>query len=77
MAKVQYFKSIKKTNRFNKNQKVWIRYNFANHLYLFFRWRGNGRWINGICDKLAPFVGKIKTIEVDDIFANRINNYKQ
>ncbi len=24
-AKVKYFKSTKKTNRFNKNQKVWVR----------------------------------------------------
>ena len=70
---VKYFKSTAKTNRFKQNQKVWVRYEFANHLDLFFRWRGNGRWVTGTCDKFAPFVGNIKAIDVDNSFADRIH----
>ena len=70
---VKYFKSKKQTKRFRENQKVWIRYEYGNHLQLFFKWRGNGRWVTGICDKFAPFVGEIKTIDVDESFAKRIH----
>ena len=77
MGTVKYFKATKKTNRFNENQKVWIRHEFANHLWLFFKYRGKGRCIEGICDKFSNFVGEIKTIDVDDNFADRIHgNFK-
>jgi len=72
MKKVQYFKIIRRTNRFRKNQKVWVRYNYANHLEVFFKWRGNGRYVTGIIDKFEKCIGEIKTIEVEDIFADRI-----
>ena len=72
MRKVQYFKSTKQTNRFNKNQKVWIRSSLGNHFVVWFRYRGRGRFVSGICDKSALYVGEIHTIEVDEHFANRI-----
>ena len=72
MREVQYFKATKQTNRFNKNQKVWIKLNMANCLMVWFKYRGKGRYVSGMCDKLAPYVGEIKTIEVDDSFAERI-----
>ena len=69
---VQYFKALKQTKRFNKNQKVWIRHNYANNLEIRFKWRGKGRYVNGDIDKFAPSVGEIKTIPVDIDFAKRI-----
>ena len=70
--KIEYFKATKKTRRFNKNQKVWISLNCANHLYINFKWRGKGRYVRGIIDKHIPTVGEIKEIEVDKIFGERI-----
>lgn len=69
---VEYFKAVKKTNRFNANQKVWIRQNLANSLWIWFRWRGNGRYISGTIDKFSPSVGEIKKIDVSEAFASRI-----
>jgi hypothetical protein len=73
MSAVQYFKAQKQTNRFRQNQRVWVRADCGNHLKLFFRWRGSGRYVSGVEDKFSPVVGEIKTIEVDESFANRIN----
>ena len=70
--KDEYFQAKTKTNRFNANQRVWIRSNHANHLLVWFRWRGSGRYVSGILDKFAGCVGEIKEIEVDDGFARRI-----
>ena len=72
MREVQYFKAVKSTNRFRENQKVWIRQDFANHLWIRFKYRGKGRYVNGTIDRLAPAVGELKTIEVDDEFGDRI-----
>ena len=70
---VQYFKAQEKSNRYRKGQKVWVRFNFANHLYTYHKWRGNGRYVEGIIDKDSPLIGEIKTIEVDNDFAERIS----
>ena len=70
--KVQYFKAIKRTNRFNYNQKVWIRHMFANHMWVWFKFRGKGRYVSGVLDKFAPCIGEIKEIEVEEQFGNRI-----
>ena len=72
--KVQYFKAQKQTRRFKKNQKVWIELHCANHLYIWFKWRGRGRYVSGVVDKFAKCVGEIKEIEVNDDFAKRITN---
>lgn len=77
MKKIQYFKATKTTNRFNKNQKVWIVRNHSNYLHVFFKWRGNGRYVTGDCDKYANCVGEIKEIEVSEDFYNRIMNNDQ
>lgn len=74
MATVEYFKAARRTNRFNANQKVWIRLNSQNHLWIRFKWRGRGRWVNGIVGKNNPSVGEIRQIEVDDDFALRIKH---
>jgi hypothetical protein len=74
MIKVQYFKSTRKTHRFNENQKVWISFNYANHLSIYFRFRGKGRWVGGIIGKFHSSVGEIKTIEVEYNFAKRFIN---
>ena len=72
-ARVKYFKSRRRTNRFNKNQKVWIEHEYANHLAIRFRWRGKGRYVSGIIDKFSSAVGELKEIEVADGFAERIH----
>ena len=71
---VQYFKAQNNSNRYRKGQKVWIRLNCANHLLTYHKWRGSGRYVEGTIDKFSPLVGKIKTIDVDDDFAERITN---
>lgn len=73
--KIKCFKSKLKTNRFNKNQIVWIANEFANHMRISYRFRGNGRMVKGLCDKHAPYVGEIKEIKVDVEFYNRITSY--
>jgi len=70
--KVQYFKARRSTNGINANQRVWIRQAFANHLYIWHKWRGCGRYVSGICSRFAPHVGEIKEIDVPDEFAKRI-----
>ena len=47
---VQYFKAAKRTHRFNENQKVWIRHTFSNHMEVWFKWRGKGRYVSGLVD---------------------------
>lgn len=73
MKEIQYFKSMKNTHRFRKDQKVWISYNCSNHLDLRFKWRGCGRWVKGRLDKYSTCLGKIKTILVEDSFFDFIN----
>ena len=68
----QYFKATKRTRRFNENQKVWIRYAFSNHMEVWFKWRGRGRYVSGLVGRWHPCVGEIKVIDVDDAFAQRI-----
>lgn len=77
MVEVQYFKATKKTHRWNENQKVWISLNCPNHLYIYHRFRGRGRYVTGIVDKhKTDMVGEIKTIEVDEVFAKRIRRVR-
>lgn len=72
MKNIQYFKSTKKNNRFNENQKVFIKHNYANHLEVRFRFRGSGRYVSGVIDKDDKSVGEIKIIPVADEFYKRI-----
>ena len=82
MAKVKLFKAQKQTKRFRKNQKVWVTADFGNHAYIRFKWRGSGRYVNGVIDKWNwtseggwnKVIGAdgFKDIEVDDEFAKRI-----
>lgn len=71
---VKMFKATKQTHRWRENQKVWVRHEFANHLLVYFRWRGRGRYVTGIVDKfLHTAVGKIVELEVGESFAHRIH----
>jgi hypothetical protein len=70
--KISFFKSKKITHRFRENQKVWIRYQYGNHLDIVFRWRGKGRYVGGRIDRERPEIGEIHTIEVDDEFGRRM-----
>lgn len=73
--KVEYFRAQKQTHRFRKNQKVWISYNYDNHLDIYFRWRGKGRYVRGTMSKdQDSVIGEIKSIEVSEEFAKRIIN---
>ena len=72
LCTVKYFKATKNTKRFNANQKVWITLECANHLYVRFKYRGKGRYVNGDVDKFAKYVGEIKSIEVSKDFASRL-----
>jgi len=71
MINIKYFRALKRTRRFNKNQKVWIRYEYANHLEIWFKFRGKGRYVGGTIDKFCKVVGELKEIEVSDGFAKR------
>lgn len=72
---VEYFKASKTTKRWNVNQKVWVRYRFANHLYVWFKFRGSGRYVSGVVGRFSSAVGEIKSIEVSDSFGKRIIPY--
>ena len=72
MMEIQYFKATKQTRRFNENQKVWISWRHANHLDIYYKWRGKHRYCRGTIDRWSKPVGELKTIEVDDAFARRI-----
>lgn len=72
-AQIKYFKATRDTKRFKKKQKVWVTLDCANHLYVRFKYRGNGRYVNGVCDKFANYVGEIKTIMVEESFAKSLS----
>ena len=76
-TEVQYFKSTKESNRYKKGQKIWIRLNCANHLYTYHKWKGFGRYTEGVIDKFSPLVGSIETIIVSKYFANKIHDTNQ
>lgn len=69
---IEYFKVLKQTKRFNKNQTVFVRFNMANHMHIYFKWRGKGRYVQGTIDKFATCVGKIKKMNVEDAFAKKV-----
>ena len=69
---VQYFKAQEQTHRFNLNQKVWISLRCANHLYIYYRFRGKHRYARGVVDRWSKPVGELKTISVSDNFAERV-----
>lgn len=81
--KILFFKAQKNNNRFKKNQKVWVTMNGANNAHIRFKFRGTGRYVNGVINKwddsLKPIKwntvigeGGFKEIEVEEEFANRI-----
>ena len=72
MPEIEYFKCLRKSKRFNENQKVWIICNFANFLWIRYKYRGKGRYVNGEIDKYSNIVGPIKKIIVDKDFYKRI-----
>ena len=72
VMEVQYFKAQKRTHRFNENQKVWISWRHANHLNIYYRFRGKHRYVRGVIDRWSKPVGELKTIEVDEGFARRV-----
>jgi hypothetical protein len=72
MKTVSLFKAQKTTKRFNLNQKVWIVHHNGNSMVVFFKWRGKGRYVNGIVDSKSPCVGELKEIEVSKSFYDRI-----
>jgi hypothetical protein len=71
-CKIKYFKTTKQTNRFSKNQKVWVVSEQANHLYIVFNYRGKGRYVKGVADKFAKYVGDLKEIDIQPSFAKRL-----
>jgi hypothetical protein len=72
VKEVKCFKATKQTNRFNKNQKVWIRYDHHNFYQIYFKFRGKGRYVTGFIDKGHSSIGDIKTMDVADDFADRV-----
>ena len=79
MASLEMFKSKNKTHRFNKNQKVWIQYRYANHSDIVFKWRGKGRYVRGKIDnwgtKSVDYRYDLKQIEVTDKFYDFITGF--
>jgi len=72
MKKVEYFKAARRSNRFRENQKVWVALNAANHLYIWYRFRGKGRYVKGLIDKESSAISVIFEIDVSDDFAERV-----
>jgi hypothetical protein len=71
MKQIESFKAHKKTNRFNKNQRIWIQNNFGNHCHIVYKYRNNGRWVKGIINN-EWFNRKTQKFEVKDDFYNMI-----
>ena len=72
MIEVQYFKATMRTHRFNKNQRVWVRFKYSNHMLIWHKFRGKHRYVSGIINNLHPSVGVIKAAMVEDAFGLRI-----
>ena len=82
--KIQMFKAQYDTKKFRKNQKVWVKMDMGNYIWIRFRWRGKGRYITMSMCKWAsnwngwhPVIGDngLKEIEVPDEFGKRITNF--
>lgn len=74
-VEVELFRASKDTHRFRKNQRVWVAMNFANHLWIYFKWRGKGRYVKGVIDKFdGGGISEIRKIVVDKPFADTIHN---
>lgn len=79
---MKMFKAQKQTKRFKKNQKIWVTYEFSNHAYIRFKWRGSGRYVSGVISKWNwtkkanwnTVIGEdgFKEIEVSNDFGNRL-----
>lgn len=76
MPKVLMFKAAKDTRRFKRNQKVWISYLFSNHMTVYHKFRGSGRWVRGVVDRGNSVVGVIHEVEVDQRFAREIEAFR-
>ena len=73
MRKIQYFKAQKDTKRFRKNQKVWVCWRLNNHLEIYSKWRGSGRYTYSTIDRWDnKAVGELKEIEVTDEFYKKV-----
>ena len=80
---IQYFNAKKTTKRFREGQKVWVRYRYANHLEIWSKWLGRGRytqstldrwdWSNKLieCNEVIGEEGLLE-MEVDDEFGKRV-----
>lgn len=66
------FKASKNTRRFRKNQRVWVRAGFANHSCIRFKYRGSGRYVNGVIDNYSKVITAFEKFEVDEEFYNRV-----
>ena len=49
--KIKIFRAGKNTNRFKKNQKVWVILDCKHHAFIKFRYRGCGRYVEGTISK--------------------------
>lgn len=83
-VKIKAFTAKKDTNRYRKGQKVWVLndFDFGNHCYVVFKWRGNGRYVKGVQDKWScnkktewlEVIGEdgFKEMEVEKDFHDRL-----
>jgi len=74
MKKITYFKATKDSNRFNKNQKVWVICYSSNHSDICFKWRGKGRYVTGVINHDCKSMGKLKRMDIADDFFYRLAN---
>ena len=81
---VKKFKAQIDTNRFKKNQDIWIVALHGNHIDCVAKWRGKGRYVsytvgiypsvtNDYVNKILGSLDNIKELEVDIEFAKRHN----
>lgn len=65
---IEYFEADQ-SPRFKQGQKVWIESNQANHLQVFYKYRGKGRYVSGLISKGGI---NIKKMNITQQFYNRI-----
>ena len=62
MNEIGFFYPTRDTIRFKQGQRVLIMKDW-NRVYLVkFKWRGDGKWVDGTCKKTCSYIGPVKII---------------
>ena len=79
------FKAKKQTNRFRKNQRVWILKHHGTHAEIVFKYRGCGRYVKGLLSTEFFSINQeknsviglngVKSISIDDDFYFKLKRH--